>query len=143
MSALNLACCRRGGQEHMRPCKLATTYLATSTVPLTRFSVFLHLRPQFPIRRRPQGRGGAFPARAPLCGPACRGSTPVQACSTRRDADLATLGQVVDQARQMQRSGALEVFGVLRPGRSRTDSRSFATVFATLFARNVNYVTKP
>ena len=32
MGVLNLAHCRRGGQEQIRQCKLATTYLATSIV---------------------------------------------------------------------------------------------------------------
>ena len=45
MGVLNLAHCRRDGQEQIRQCKLATTYLATSIVQLTRFSVPLHLRP--------------------------------------------------------------------------------------------------
>ena len=46
MGVLNLAHCRGGSQEQMRQCKLAITYLATSIVQLTRFSVPLHLRPQ-------------------------------------------------------------------------------------------------
>ena len=46
MGVLNLAHCRSGGQEQMRQCKLATTYLVTSIVQFTRFSVPLHLIPQ-------------------------------------------------------------------------------------------------
>ena len=37
MGVLNLAYCRRGGQEQMCRCKLVTTYLATSIVQLTGF----------------------------------------------------------------------------------------------------------